>query len=82
VSRTAAQDDKTTVYRALDLLSSSGLSSNHRCADGRAQYDPRPVDGTAICCVADVVSCRTWIRGLSPRSGAGLHARHGFFTPT
>ncbi|HEX2987729.1 MAG TPA: transcriptional repressor [Chloroflexota bacterium] len=32
--------NKTTVYRALDLLLELGLVSEHKCGDGRAQYEP------------------------------------------
>lgn len=32
--------NKTTVYRALDLLLEMGLISEHKCGDGRAQYEP------------------------------------------
>lgn len=32
--------NKTTVYRALDLLLELKLVTEHRCADGRAQYEP------------------------------------------
>jgi len=31
--------NKTTVYRALDLLLDMGLVSEHKCGDGRAQYE-------------------------------------------
>ena len=32
--------NKTTVYRTLDLLMELGLVSEHKCGDGRAQYEP------------------------------------------
>jgi len=32
--------NKTTVYRALHLLLELGLVSEHKCGDGRAQYEP------------------------------------------
>lgn len=32
--------DKTTAYRTLDLLAELGLVSEHKCCDGRAQYEP------------------------------------------
>lgn len=32
--------NKTTVYRTLDLLLEAGLISEHKCGDGRAQYEP------------------------------------------
>lgn len=32
--------NKTTVYRALDLLLELGLIMEHKCGDGRAQYEP------------------------------------------
>jgi len=32
--------NKTTVYRTLDLLMELGLISEHKCGDGRAQYEP------------------------------------------
>jgi Fur family ferric uptake transcriptional regulator len=32
--------NKTTVYRALDLLLELGLISEHKCGDGSAQYEP------------------------------------------
>lgn len=32
--------NKTTVYRALDLLMELGLITEHKCGDGRAQYEP------------------------------------------
>jgi len=32
--------NKTTVYRALDLLLDLGLVIEHKCGDGRAQYEP------------------------------------------
>lgn len=32
--------NKTTVYRALDLLLEVGLISEHKCGEGRAQYEP------------------------------------------
>lgn len=32
--------NKTTVYRALDLLMEMGLIIEHKCGDGRAQYEP------------------------------------------
>ncbi|HEX2988346.1 MAG TPA: transcriptional repressor [Chloroflexota bacterium] len=32
--------NKTTVYRALDLLLELGLILEHKCGDGRAQYEP------------------------------------------
>ncbi len=32
--------NKTTVYRTLDLLLDLGLVAEHKCGDGRAQYEP------------------------------------------
>lgn len=32
--------NKTTVYRALDLLLDMELVTEHKCGDGRAQYEP------------------------------------------
>lgn len=32
--------NKTTVYRTLDLLMGLGLITEHKCGDGRAQYEP------------------------------------------
>jgi len=32
--------NKTTVYRTLDLLMEVGLVMEHKCGDGRAQYEP------------------------------------------
>lgn len=38
--RARSRLNKTTVYRTLDLLQELGLVVAHRCADGRAQYEP------------------------------------------
>jgi Fur family ferric uptake transcriptional regulator len=32
--------NKTTVYRTLDLLIDLDLVTEHKCGDGRAQYEP------------------------------------------
>jgi len=39
-SHPALKMNKTTVYRTLYLLMELGLVSEHRCGDGRAQYEP------------------------------------------
>ena len=39
-SRPHLKVNKTTVYRSLYLLMELGLVVEHRCADGRAQYEP------------------------------------------
>lgn len=38
--RPALRMNKTTVYRNLDLLLDLGLVMEHKCGDGRAQYEP------------------------------------------
>ena len=70
--------NKTTVYRSLDLLMELGLVSEHKCGDGRAQYEPasRGRHSHMIC-----RKCGTLL-DLEPDLAAtlrnGLDARYGF----
>ncbi len=70
--------NKTTVYRSLDLLMDLGLVSEHKCGDGRAQYEPasRGRHSHMIC-----RKCGTLL-DLEPDLAAslrnGLDERHGF----
>lgn len=70
--------NKTTVYRTLDLLLELGLLSEHRCADGRAQYEPssRGRHSHAMCrnCGALVEINPDLLSAFS----AGLRSHHGF----
>ncbi len=60
--------NKTTVYRTLDLLMEMDLVSEHKCGDGRAQYEPasRGRHSHMIC-----RECGT-LFDLEPRLVAGL----------
>ena len=70
--------NKTTVYRTLDMLLEIGLLSEHRCADGRAQYEPaaRGRHSHAICrnCGALVEIGPDLLGVISD----GLKSRYGF----
>jgi len=71
--------NKTTVYRTLDLLLEAGLVIEHRCADGRAQYEPasRGRHSHLICrqCGELVDLDGQTVAALRE----GLRARHGFY---
>jgi len=49
--------NKTTVYRTLDLLLDLGLVTEHKCGEGRAQYEPasRGRHSHLICCECGVL---------------------------
>ncbi len=70
--------NKTTVYRALDLLLELGLISEHKCGDGRAQYEPasRGRHSHLICrrC-GDLLDLD---ESLAVTLREGLRALHGF----
>ncbi len=70
--------NKTTVYRALDLLLELGLVTEHKCGDGRAQYEPaaRGRHSHMIC-----RGCGQLLdldEGIAAMLREGLRARHGF----
>jgi len=71
--------NKTTVYRALDLLLESGLVIEHRGADGRAQYEPASRGRHSHLLCRRCGSCRTWIGGRRARAGLTPDT---VFTPT
>ncbi len=70
--------NKTTVYRTLDLLLELGLLTEHKCADGRAQYEPasRGRHSHAICrkCGALVGIDGNLVASIQ----TSLRSRHGF----
>lgn len=70
--------NKTTVYRALDLLLDLGLVIEHKCGDGRAQYEPafRGRHSHMIC-----RRCGQLLdldEGIASTLREGVRARHGF----
>jgi len=70
--------NKTTVYRTLDLLIDLGLVTEHKCGDGRAQYEPasRGRHSHMICRECGV------LMDMDPELAVGisngLRNRHGF----
>jgi Fur family transcriptional regulator, ferric uptake regulator len=70
--------NKTTVYRSLDLMMELGLITEHKCGDGRAQYEPasRGDHSHMIC------RCCGTLFDLEPQLATdfreGLNARYGF----
>ncbi len=70
--------NKTTVYRSLDLLMDLGLVTEHKCGEGRAQYEPasRGLHSHMIC-----RKCGTLLdleSDLASTLRDGLSARYGF----
>ncbi len=70
--------NKTTVYRALDLLQELGLVTEHKCGDGRAQYEPASRGRHSHLLCRQCGELLDLDDSLAAGLREGLRARHGF----
>ena len=70
--------NKTTVYRALDLLFELGLISEHKCGDGRAQYEPASRGRHSHLICRQCGELLDLDESLAVTLREGLRALHGF----
>ena len=70
--------NKTTVYRTLDLLLELGLVTEHKCGEGRAQYEPaaRGRHSHMICHGCGILMDMD--PDIAGSINEGLRNRHGF----
>lgn len=70
--------NKTTVYRALDLLLELGLVLEHKCGDGRAQYEPASRGRHSHLMCRRCGELLDIDEGLATTLREELRSRHGF----
>lgn len=70
--------NKTTVYRALDLLVDLGLVTEHKCGDGPAQYEPAQRGHHSHLICRSCGALQNLDDDLAASLAASLRQRHGF----
>lgn len=70
--------NKTTVYRALDLLLSLRLISEHKCGDGSAQYEPASRSPHSHLLCRGCGRLFEMDEKLSAKVRENIHTRHNF----